>query len=125
MTEFKHYITNDIRIIAGFTVIFIITMFFWSYAIVLTKNINANTFQINFIMGLIIMSVGTIAYPFTTNSSTYPTLLLAIILTGVPITIYHTLNIAALRMTKNTGVVSMMAFFSVVISYGISIFRYN
>ena len=53
-TEFKYYITDDLRIIGGFTVLFFIMMFVWAYGVVLTKKISANTYQINFIMGLVI-----------------------------------------------------------------------
>lgn len=37
----------------------------------------------------------------------------------------QTLYIAGLRMSKNAGAVSIMGFASIVMSYFISIFRYN
>lgn len=124
-TDFRNYLTDDIRIIAVFTAFFIITMGFWAYAIVLTKKIEANSYQINLILGLVVQLTGAVTYPYTTNQSTYETLSLAILFTGIPLTIAQTLFRAALRMSKNTGMVSIMGFSAVVVSYFISIFRYN
>ncbi len=53
-TDFKHYLTKDLRIITGFILLFIFYMFMWAYGVVLTKKIKANTYQINFVMGLVI-----------------------------------------------------------------------
>lgn len=124
-TDFRNYLTDDIRIIAAFTAFFILAMLCWAYAIVLTKRINANCYQINLILGLVVQLTGAVTYPYTTNQSTYETLSLAILFTGIPLTIAQTLFIAALRMSKNTGMVSIMGFSAVVVSYFINIFRYN
>ena len=37
ITEFKHYLTQDIRIITAFILFFIFYMFVWAYAVVITK----------------------------------------------------------------------------------------
>jgi drug/metabolite transporter (DMT)-like permease len=70
-TDFKHYITDDIRIISGFTVFFVLMMGFWAYAAVLTKRIKANSYQMNFFMALCSLTTGPLTYPYTNNSSTY------------------------------------------------------
>lgn len=124
-TNFKHYITDDIRIIAAFSVIFIITMVFWAYAAVLTKRIKANSYQITFYLALFTQFTGSVSYPYTVNTSTYENIFKGLIFTGVILTACQTLYIAALRMSRNTGLVSIMGFSSIVMSYFISIFRYN
>lgn len=125
-TDFKHYITDDIRIISGFTIVFIIAMAFFAYGAVITKKIKANAFQITLFMALATQWTGGMSYPYTTNTpSSYTKLLVAVFLTGIPLTICYTLYIAALKMTKNTGLVSLVGSSSIVISYFISIFRYN
>lgn len=68
-TKFQHYITNDPKTISLFTCVFITMMMFWAYGATLTKKLKANTFQINFTMGLIILIGGAIIYPFTENKS--------------------------------------------------------
>ena len=76
-------------------------------------------------MGLMWQFTGYMSYPYTSNQSTYTTLLIAIILTGIPLTIVQGLYIAALRMTQDMGFVRVMGFSCVVTSYFISIFRYS
>ena len=70
-TDFKHYITDDIRIISGFTVFFVLMMVFWAYAAVLTKRIKANSYQMNFVLALCSLTTGPLTYPYTNNSSSY------------------------------------------------------
>jgi cell division protein FtsW (lipid II flippase) len=70
-TDFKHYLTDDIRIIAAFTVLFIIMMVFRAYAAVLTKKIKANSYQMNFFMAFCTLSTGPLTFPYTNNNSTY------------------------------------------------------
>jgi uncharacterized membrane protein len=48
-----------------------------------------------------------------------------ILFTGLPCFIVQILVIASLTMSKQTGVISLMGFSAVFISYLISIFRYN
>lgn len=105
--------------------VFVVTMFGWAYGIVLTKRISANTYQINFTMGLIIHLTGALLYPLFTNPTPYPKLLTAVLLTGIPITFTQTIYIAALTMSRNSGMVSMTGFMAVVVSYGISVVRYG
>lgn len=124
-TEFRYYLTDDPMVIGGFTIVFFVMMFIWAYGVTLTKKIMANTYQINFIMGLIIQFTGVLSYPYTTNTANFKQIIMAILLTGIPITICQTIYIAALRMSKNTGMVSIMGFISVAVSYFISIFRYR
>lgn len=40
-------------------------MIAWAYGVTLTKNINANTYQINFIMGLMIYIFGVALFPYS------------------------------------------------------------
>ena len=100
-------------------------MIFWAYAEVLTKQIKANAFQIAIFLGFFTNLTGSLSYPYTTNTSTFKTLFLAIFFTGIPLIMGQTLYIAGLRMSKNAGAVSIMGFASIVMSYFICIFRYN
>lgn len=57
--------------------------------------------------------------------STFIQLFKVIIFTGIPSFIVQILGISSLNMTKQTGMLSMMSFSMVIVSYLISIFRYN
>ena len=88
-------------------------MIFWAYGVTLTKRIHANTYQINYVMGLIILFTGSVLYPYkisststsasssssTTNYISYDKLFMAFLLTGIPITICQAFYIAALTMS--------------------------
>lgn len=100
-------------------------MFAWAYAITTTKSIHANTFQINLITGIITQITGALIYPFTTNTITYSELLLAILLTGIPLTVMQTLYITALKMSTNSGMITITGFISVGVGYLVSVFRYG
>ena len=106
-------------------IFFMAMMFACAYAIVLTKKIKANTYQINFFMGIVIQFSGVFMYPFTKNNANYTQIILGILLTGIPLSLGQTIYIAALRMSRNAGLVSITGFVTVGISYLISIFRYH
>lgn len=50
---------------------------------------------------------------------------MTILYTGIPLIFDQWLLVAAMMMTKDTGVVSMIYFNSVVVGYLISVFRYG
>lgn len=50
---------------------------------------------------------------------------MAILFTGIPLIFDQWFLVAALMITKDTGVVSMIYFNSVVVGYFISVFRYG
>jgi drug/metabolite transporter (DMT)-like permease len=57
--------------------------------------------------------------------SSFWTMLQVILYTGIPCVIVQILVATALTMTKQTGVLNMMAYSMIFVSYLISIFRYN
>lgn len=100
-------------------------MFCWAYGVVLTKRIHANTFQINIVMSIIIFFTGAIIFPFTSNKANYTQLILAVLLTGIPLNVCQLMFIGGLTMTKNTGLLTIIGFTSIAVSYLVSVLRYH
>lgn len=124
-TKFQNYATNNPKIMTIFSLIFLTIMVFWAYAIVLTKKIKANTFQINYVLGIYLLLAGALAYPYAESKCTKLSLFLSIFFFGIPIVLAQWFFIASLTMTKNTGVLTMLGFTSILIGYIVSIFRYG
>lgn len=49
---------------AIFSIFFIFAILAWAFGVVITKRAQANTFQINYILGLCLLFSGAIAYPY-------------------------------------------------------------
>ncbi len=100
-------------------------MFLWGYAIVITKKTGANTFQINYILGLVLLISGGVCYPYVESKATALELVTALFVTGLPLVFGQLLFIGSLTMTKDTGVLNMVNFWSIFVGYLVSIFRYK
>ena len=104
-------------------------MIAWAYGIVITRVAKANTFQINFMLGFAFYMIAYLIMPYTGylgyHQLSFTENLKIILFTGLPCFIVQILVIASLTMSKQTGVISLMGFSAVFISYLISIFRYN
>lgn len=92
---------------------------------VITKRAKANTFQINFILGLALLFSGALAYPYVQSKCETQHLAVGLLTLGLPLVFGQWFYIGALTMTKNTGVLNMTNFSVVFLTYMISIFRYN
>jgi uncharacterized membrane protein len=75
------------------------------------------------------MLLADLIYPYMSLMNYHPSSIFkmfkVILFTGLPCFIVQILVIAALTMTKQTGVMSLMGFSMVLVSYLISIFRYH
>lgn len=63
-SKFQNYITDDPFIISIFSFIFLIVIILWGFGIVICKKAIANTFQVNYIIGLGLLFCGGLVYPF-------------------------------------------------------------
>lgn len=124
-TNFENYITDDPFVISIFSFVFLGVVMMWGFGVVTTKKAKANTFQINFIMGFCLLFSGALIYPFSDSRSTILVLFLTCILTAIPMVVSQWLFIGSLTMTKDTGTLNMMNFWSIFVGYLVSIFRYN
>lgn len=124
-TNFKNYITNDPFMISIFSFVFLGVVWMWGFGVVTTKKAQANTFQVNFIMGFCMLFSGAMVYPFSESRSSVSVLLFSFLLTAMPLVVSQWLFIGSLTMTKDTGTLNMMNFWSIFVGYLVSIFRYN
>lgn len=123
-TDF-HYITNDPIIMTFFSFLFLAGVACWALGIVITKRAHSNTFLINYTLGIAFMIYGGLSYPFFENKCTKMDLFISIFALGIPLIIGQWFYIGSLTMTKNTGVLNMMNFVTIIIGYLFSIFRYH
>lgn len=63
-SKYQNYIFTDSLFVGIFTLFYIIVTIGWAYAIVLTRLAKANTFQINFMLGIAFYSIGSLAKPY-------------------------------------------------------------
>ena len=61
---------------------FLGTMAAWAVASVITKKAKANTFQINYILGLVFVMLGGVAYPYLEHKSNAWDLFMCALMTG-------------------------------------------
>lgn len=127
-TKFENYITDDLFIITVFSFFYCIVVILWAYGVVITRMSKSNTFQINFILGLAFYFIGIACLPYMPSLGytpiTFTNLLYSILLTGFPCFMVQILAITALTMTKQTGILNIINFTSILVSYLISIFFY-
>lgn len=124
-TTFQNYITDNTLLMSLFSVLFLGAMALWAFGIVITKKASANTFQINYILGLSLLFCGACVYPFLQSHSTPLELFISVFTTGLPLVFGQWFFIASLTMTKNTGVLNMMNFLTIFIGFLISLIRYR
>jgi drug/metabolite transporter (DMT)-like permease len=124
-TEYEHYISRDNLITTVFSILFLASMTIWAVGIVITKWATANTFQNNFVLGLGLTFAGALGYPYLETKASYLELGLSVLFTSIPMIIGQWMFIASLTMTKQTGVLNMFNFSTVIFAYLISVFRYH
>ena len=124
-TKFQNYITDDAIIKGLFSLVFLGAMAVWALGIVITKKAQANTFQINFMLGLVFVVLGAMAYPYLDHKSSIKDLAMCLLATGLPLVFGQWFFIASLTMTKNHGVLNMMNFITIFIGLLISTLRYH
>ncbi len=105
--------------------VFLGTMAAWAVAIVITKKAKANTFQINYILGLVFVMLGGVAYPYLEHKSNAWDLFMCVLMTGLPLVFGQWFFIASLTMTKNHGLLNMMNFITIFIGLIVSTLRYH
>jgi len=99
----------------------------WAYGqISLKKCINVHSVQVNFHFGIVLTAISAILYPiFVTNPVPLYKIYFALLVCGAPIALSNLLYVHAMRINKNTGLLNLLMFVSVIAGYGLSIFRYG
>jgi hypothetical protein len=106
--------------------LFVFETVIWSYSVVIIKNIKGmNSSQINYHQGFTVILVSGFFYPFFENKATLEDLVSCLFVNIVPVMIGQMFFIAALTMSKNLGILTMITFMTVVVAYLLSIFRYH
>jgi drug/metabolite transporter (DMT)-like permease len=126
-SDFKNYISDDPIIKLMIAAFCIIGNILWAYAQVITKKLHeVNAIQINVHLGYFLLFTAGVFYP-TQVEHPVPVekFLVGIIAGGVVMTIGQICFIGATTMTKNTGVLTMFGFVSVIEGYLVSVFKYN
>jgi hypothetical protein len=67
-TKYQHYITDNVVIIGIFTACFIGMNAVWAYAMIISKNLKLNPFQINYLQGVANLCTGSFIYQFVNPS---------------------------------------------------------
>lgn len=124
-SHFQNYMTDDPFVITIFSFFFLAIIIVWGFGVVITKKAVANTFQINFNLGFCMLFTGSLAYPYIESKASLSSLFLALFFTALPMILGQWLFIGSLTMTKDTGVLNMMNFWSIFVGYMVSIFRYH
>lgn len=124
-SKFQNYITDDPVVKGLFSLVFLGAMAVWAIGIVITKKARANTFQINYMLGLVFVVSGGFVYPYIEAKSKPIDLLMCLFTTGLPLVFGQWFFIASLQMTKNHGVLNMMNFITIFIGLLISMLRYH
>lgn len=128
-TNFQNYLVTDPVKVSLFTLSYSGITILWAYGIVITRMAKSNTFQINFILGVVFYCIACLCLPYMPllnyEPSSFSTMAQVVLFTGLPCFIVQILVITSLTMTKQTGVLNIMSFSMVFVSYAISIFRYH
>lgn len=66
-TKYQNYITDNIYLISLFTICMVVMMAGWAYAIVITKSLHYNMFQVNYLFGIVGVFVGGTLSQFLTH----------------------------------------------------------
>ena len=104
----------------------LIVMAIWAFGIIVTKNLKGiNAIQINYHLGIFLIVNSTILYPFGSDDITTEEFVTSFFFFGFPVIIGQFCFIAALLLSKNVGIVTMIMFSGVVWAYLVSIFRYD
>ena len=108
-------------------IVFVLTQIAWAYGQVLTKSIiGVNSIQINIHLGIFLIFFSGLMYPqFVVNPVPREKLIMNIFVGGFFMAISQIIFIGAITITRNTGVLTMFMFVSVIVGYLISVLRYN
>lgn len=128
-SSYQNYLVTDPMMVSLFTLFYCLTTLLWAYATVLTKMAKANTFQINFMLGFAFLFLGNLAKPYMSNFGyhwpSFPEIAYTIVFTAIPTYIVQLLGITAMNMTKQTGLLNLVNFAMIGVSYFISLVRYG
>ncbi len=107
--------------------VFVVVQFLWAYGQIITKTLReVNSIQINFHLGLSIFISSAIIYPSQVLHPVDTNVFLeAIFASGLLMVIAQIFFIGAITMTKNTGILTMLCFLSVIVGYFVSIVKYK
>ena len=98
----------------------------WAYSVVIMKKIHScNPVQISSYIGIVFVMVSGLTYPIDESEFSLTEYAYGFLFFGMPIVIGQYLFTAAILISKNTGVTTMMIFTSVIWAYLLSIFRYD
>lgn len=128
---FKNYESVDPLVQAFVGIVLLLTMVAHAYAVLMTKRLyKINSVQLNFVIGVMIAFSGALLVPSMDSNrpeeiipmSTY---LWSFLTSGIPITYGQLAYIAAVILTKHTGVLLMLSFSTIIFGYVLSVYRYN
>jgi drug/metabolite transporter (DMT)-like permease len=99
----------------------------WAYGQVITKRLKTlNFIHVNIHLGMSLTLASGILYPvFVKNPTSIGIMIEALIWCGIPSTFSSFCFIGAITISKQTGILTLFQFISVIIGYFVSIFRYN
>lgn len=128
-TTFKNYKTDSLLTRALVAVIMIILTFGWASAQILVREVsNKNHLVINFNFGIILTvfsSLLAIANPDKIVANNGTLFAQCILCQGLLIALAQAFFMSALLLSKKSGPITMVGFVGVIISYLISVFRYQ
>ena len=115
----------------GAALLFTVTTFVHGLGMVLTKKMkNTNAVQINYFLGVLLLFSSAVMLPAAFSDPDYHRpdvreFFLAVLISGVPMTISQLLVIEAMLLTKKYGMLIPFQFTSIIVAYGISVIRYD
>ena len=130
-SKFENYKTDSPVLMLGAATTFIVTTFVHGFGMVLTKKMkNTNAVQINFFLGILLLFSSALMLPSAFSNLDYhrpeaSEFFLAIVVSGVPMTISQLIVIESMLLTKKYGVLTPFQFTSIIVAYGISVVRYD
>jgi drug/metabolite transporter (DMT)-like permease len=125
-TDFQNYLTDDPIIIGIVTALFTGELAIWALGVVVIKRLkHSNAIQINYHQGIIIVISCGLTYPFYESKTSLTEIITCFLINILPVLGGQSLFIAALTMSKNLGMITMITFTCVIVSYLLSIFRYH
>lgn len=126
-TDFKNYTTDDpvIKLIGA--TVYVAVQFLWAYGQIITKTLHSvNSIQINYHLGICVILTAAMFYPQQVSHPVpLETFFSSFIFSGILMVISQLFFIGGITMSKNTGVLTMFGFISVVVAYIVSVVKYN
>jgi drug/metabolite transporter (DMT)-like permease len=129
-TKFEHYRPEAMNPYYQllYSVILVAVCLFWAGSIVLVKRIKqVNHYQLNFQLGAFLVIAGGFLYPQTVINQEFrlSSFINSLLFQGLPLAAAQAFYSYAIMTTKNLGVLTVMNFGNVFLSYFLKIFRYD